>query len=449
MIIGITNFKNEKYLFKFDSINFSVTLEDIEYREKTFEDLKELFEAEYHITVLDGRTTDGNDIVFNLTNNGMQVTSPGIYSANVYSYIIFNGEKKEYNGLGIQARELDFFFDKNKALNYNVSSLDDGTMEMRVKPFKETQESFNFSLNDDEFLGSLNVSRKIIDRTIILNSELHINKVNLDNIVTELEEVVSVFSKFFRFVSNRLNVQISKVNLKSKSQDNKFRIIGEYFRKDQWSYDEMIEKDLNKIISFDLLEGSLPNLIHKISKGELYLRHLPITYKEGKNITPARFIMSSAAFEWQYKHTNDIEPESEIKQEVISYLEEVSEQKTGKDKKYIKGLLKIVKSKDNSLNQRMQKALNEHDVILTPFIKHLYSFSNIKNYSNQDISSRLAEERNNFAHGNLDKEFKGDSVYDLLLLEWLYYVIVLKEIGLSDKKIQKSINKLFHRLLDI
>lgn len=44
---------------------------------------------------------------------------------------------------------------------------------------------------------------------------------------------------------------------------------------------------------------------------------------------------------------------------------------------------------------------------------------------------------------NLDKEFIGLSLLDLVYLEYLLYAIQLKAYGLETKKIQKAINDLF------
>lgn len=61
------------------------------------------------------------------------------------------------------------------------------------------------------------------------------------------------------------------------------------------------------------------------------------------------------------------------------------------------------------------------------------------------MGERLSSQRNNFAHGNLDKEFVGLSLLDLVFLEIVLYAMQLKYYGLEEIKIKKAINELFHK----
>ena len=61
-----------------------------------------------------------------------------------------------------------------------------------------------------------------------------------------------------------------------------------------------------------------------------------------------------------------------------------------------------------------------------------------------EMGLRLSNQRNNFAHGNLDKDFIGLSLLDLVFLEYIIYAIQLKYYGVEDINIQRAINDLFH-----
>ena len=60
------------------------------------------------------------------------------------------------------------------------------------------------------------------------------------------------------------------------------------------------------------------------------------------------------------------------------------------------------------------------------------------------MGNRLSTQRNNFAHGNLDKEFVGNSLLDLLFLEEVIYAMQLKYYGITKYSIQMAIKDLFH-----
>lgn len=61
----------------------------------------------------------------------------------------------------------------------------------------------------------------------------------------------------------------------------------------------------------------------------------------------------------------------------------------------------------------------------------------------KEMGQRLADQRNHFAHGDLDKDFIGLSLLDLIYLENIIYALQLKHYGIDDLRIQKSINELF------
>lgn len=55
----------------------------------------------------------------------------------------------------------------------------------------------------------------------------------------------------------------------------------------------------------------------------------------------------------------------------------------------------------------------------------------------------MGDQRNHFAHGDLDKDFIGPSLLDLIYLEYIVYAMQLKRFGCTDENIQKAINDLF------
>ena len=60
------------------------------------------------------------------------------------------------------------------------------------------------------------------------------------------------------------------------------------------------------------------------------------------------------------------------------------------------------------------------------------------------MGQRLADQRNHFAHGDLDKDFIGLSLLDLIYLEYVIYAMQLRFYGIDNVEIQRAINELFH-----
>ena len=77
----------------------------------------------------------------------------------------------------------------------------------------------------------------------------------------------------------------------------------------------------------------------------------------------------------------------------------------------------------------------------------LFRSMNKETLKYSEMGLRLSQQRNNFAHGNLDKDFIGLSLLDLIYLEYIVYAMQLKEYGVDNKSIQRAINDLFGCLL--
>ena len=166
----------------------------------------------------------------------------------------------------------------------------------------------------------------------------------------------------------------------------------------------------------------------------------------GVDIDAARFVMITAAFEWEFdrlfpdgicKSKERVEAELIVSQK----LNELIDTSSGKTKKIYKSLLKCIERRP-SLANKIEKIGSDMGALLEPFGQQLYGFNKEElNYT--DMGKRLGDQRNYFAHGDLDKDFIGLSLLDLIFLQRIIYAIQLKISGLEDKQIQRAINDLF------
>ena len=80
--------------------------------------------------------------------------------------------------------------------------------------------------------------------------------------------------------------------------------------------------------------------------------------------------------------------------------------------------------------------------IIDLFGKRLYSLNDTELlYS--EMGKRLSDQRNNYAHGNLNIDFIDKSLLDLIYTERIVYAMQLKRYGVETKNIQNAINELF------
>ena len=97
----------------------------------------------------------------------------------------------------------------------------------------------------------------------------------------------------------------------------------------------------------------------------------------------------------------------------------------------------------SSLGDKVKAACDELDPIVGIFGKHLYSM-NHEELTYKEMGQRLGEQRNHYAHGDLDKDFIGLALLDVFFLEYIIYAMQLKRCGVDDDSIKKAINELFH-----
>lgn len=158
------------------------------------------------------------------------------------------------------------------------------------------------------------------------------------------------------------------------------------------------------------------------------MKHITENLRDARNGTSARYIMVTAGFEWEFRFLNE-----EIK---IN---------TGKNKKFFKYYRSLISKNDTSLSEKILWPLNEFDNVLKVFIKRIYKLNDVykEEFEYQKIAVRIQTQRNNIAHGNINQEIDNFYILDFLVLEWLYYAMVLHDIGLSRENIKRGINKLF------
>ncbi|HEM2940487.1 TPA: hypothetical protein U0742_001972, partial [Streptococcus suis] len=101
-----------------------------------------------------------------------------------------------------------------------------------------------------------------------------------------------------------------------------------------------------------------------------------------------------------------------------------------------------------SLSQKISQTFEEYGVtILDKFGSYLYKLNNIS-YNHSEIAERIGKQRNNFAHGNLDKEFINESLLDVVFLEQIVLAMQLQYFGIDEVETKKIINEVFcHNLI--
>ena len=204
-------------------------------------------------------------------------------------------------------------------------------------------------------------------------------------------------------------------------------------RQNEESEEYAIKKEM--CIKQQHIAGHEGEILSDIATRKLYVRHLPESYRSGRHIDAARFVMIIAAFEWEFRrlYLNGFIKLEESVEDALN--KEPDEQK--KTALLVKALKKI------PLKDRILQMFEGLSSIIDPFAKQLYRL-NKEECIYENVAERLKEQRHRFAHGDLEQDFEDLSLLDLILMERTLYVMQLRFYGIEDKEIQKSINELFH-----
>lgn len=362
-------------------------------------------------------------------------------------YILCDRGINYINRVTFKSQEINCIYPINQAYQFIYEKM--GKVSLITKEFNTTlTKEQEFVVNKikvkSHFYITTNTCNTLIDSPLSINSALifDFEKTNDYKFILRLFYIAK---KFIQFLCYRRDVYLPNVDLYAPYENVKYLKFATLH-----IIDELHSCDLNSLkekryISQSLIVGYEGKILADIADNLLYLRHLPETYKSGRLIDASRFIMIMAAFEWGFKrmYPDGIPKDSntiQIENEAMEAIEDLINKSKGKLKKKYKFLKNLISS--DNLQSKIIKTGNDFDDAIGNFGKNLYELNNeILDYSK--MGDRLANQRNNFAHGNLNKDFIGFSLLDLIYLEYIIYAMQLRYYGISDINIRKAINNLF------
>lgn len=449
MIRGLLNLKDKRCFFSLD--DFELVLEEIDDRDivtaADWDGININGKNEFP-ELLKGKDFDDHTVVFKVSH----VSKVGLktYSAKVQSYIVYKKDECPFDAIQFISEELNWFYPTRNA--YELEFIpENGQAQIQTYEYAKTDKQFSFKFNDELIKGKLNISRNWVNTTspLKLFTELSLYFNQQPN-YKRLLELTYGFINVLSFLCYRRNVSMAKADLKKLDEKTGFyKKVGTLYVSRFLGNVEKDHKNVKKrIIDISLIDESLGSLFEKILNKQIYLRHIPESLRDQKVTTLPRFVMAMAGFEWQYLLSNQDNKEFKFKkqkEEILDFLSQKISATTGKEKGYYKGIKDLV-NKDKPLSYRIEITLIKYNNILENFIKQLYS------YAEQDeetpdlgkIAKRVSTYRNKVAHGDLKESDYKFLIFDLRVMEWLYYAMVLDEVGVSGENIKRALNKLFN-----
>ena len=380
-----------------------------------------------------------------------------VLTIEVTAYIICKSNRSAIDRICFTNPEIDAIHPVNKSFvfslgtdleNFNQS----GVVSLTTNDFESTTTETQTFIVDNKavtsyFCISRGISTKLGEPPISLNSSLMFEF----EPTTEYEFILwlwHIAKDFLSYLCYRRDVYLPTVKLSAPYADGKHEEFATLYVVDENGCPSVEDIKKGRYIKQGLIAGHEGQILTDIASGELYLRHIPESYRSGRRKDAAKFVMITAAFEWEF-HRNY--PEGITKSEATQKAENEAENKLQelidndgcckKLKKIYKFLKKLVRS--DSLQSEIKQIEKDYSEIIDLFGNHLYSL-NKEQLIYSEMGKRLSDQRNHFAHGDLDQDFIDLSLLDLIFMEYIVYALQLKHYGIEVSKIQNAINDLFH-----
>lgn len=396
---------------------------------------------------------NGHKIIF-ITRQGAHIGSQNsVLFVDVVAFIECKMDRDSIDRISFSSPEIDCIHPVNQAFEYSVDGTrfsNDGVFSVTALSFDSTTtEKQVFAVDGKEVQVYFGVTRKmstkIGEAPMSLSSAMLFEFEATDD-YTFILRLWHIAKEFIRFLCYRKNVYLPITEIFAPYKDGKHEKFATLYIINESGNSEPETLKSGRYIKQKNISGFEGAILTDITDNLLYTRHFPNTYESGRHIDASRFIMIIAAFEWEFHRTYpDGVPRKEatikVETEATEAIQKLIESSSGKLKKKFQFLKKLIKS--DSLQTEIVKMGEDFDEIIGIFGKHLYQL-NGENLIYTEMGERLANQRNHFAHGDLDKDFIGLSLLDLMYMEYVVYALQLKLYGINEENIRKTINELFH-----
>lgn len=375
-----------------------------------------------------------------------------IILVKVVSYIIYKCDLEMIDRISFSCSEIDCIYPVNQAYQFTMDSEDisnTGVFSVTTLDFDSTTtERQTFRVDNKEvsvhfsILGKL--STGIGEAPISLNSAM-VFEFEPTADYTFIMSLWRIAKKFLCFLCYRKNIFLPIVEIDAPYEGGKHRTFATLHIVNENGNAKLDTLKKERFIKYEYISGFEGMILTDIANDLLYTRHFPNTYESGLHIDESRFIMITAAFEWEFhrKYPEGVPKKAatiKVEEDATEAIQKLIDSSSGKLKKKYQFLNKLIKR--DALQTEIIKIGEDFDTIIGDFGRDLYEL-NGECLVYSEMGERLANQRNHFAHGDLDKDFIGLSLLDLVYLEYVIYALQLKHYGINDYHIKRSINDLF------
>lgn len=249
----------------------------------------------------------GQSIVF-ITREGDTIESyNSVLCIQVLAVILFSTNKKMINRIAFTGPEINAIHSVGQAFSlvYEKEKSEKGIVSVQTTEYEKTTTNKNDFFVDDKTVSvHFSIGRRV--STGIQDTPLKLTSI----MVFEFEQtedyafiyrLYNIAEQFIRYLCYRKNVVIDAVELSELMDIGKYYICAKMQVLDNnQQCEKKIIKD-GRYISQHYIAGVEGKILSDIASDTIYMRHLPDSYEAGRHIDAARFVMITAAFEWEFR----------------------------------------------------------------------------------------------------------------------------------------------------
>jgi len=374
---------------------------------------------------------------------------------DVIAYIICKCNRDFIDRVSFTNPEIDAIHPVNKSfaftLGTNLENFNQtGIISLTTKDFDSTTTATQTFTVDGKavtsyFCISRGISTKLGEAPVSLNSTLmfEFEPTNEYDFIFRLWRIAK---DFLAYLCYRRDVYLPTAKLSAPYVNGTHEEFATLYVVGEDDHPSIEDIKKGRYIKQKFIAGHEGQILTDIAANKLYLRHIPESYDAGRHKDAAKFIMLISAFEWEFRriYPNGVQKSEttlaaeKAATEAIDNLFKSSSGRLRDKYRYLKKRIK-----DDPLQSEIEQIGTDFAEIIDFFGKRLYS-TNGKELVYSDMGKRLGDQRNHFAHGDLDKDFIYLSLLDLIFLERVVYAMQLKYYAIETPKIQNAINDLFN-----
>lgn len=256
-----------------------------------------------------GKCNENNKKIIFLTQlNGVIGRNNLVLHVPLIAYIVCKIASNQFCGITFCSHEIDYVFPTNQV--YNLSYNPKTIYETGITTI--TTETFQDSSTPDEYfkMGNIEImshfssirktSFKPSNPPLTINSCL-VFKFKPTESYDSILQLVYIAKQFISYLSFRNDIAFTNIFLSSPYSNDKTISTAELILIDQPFDKYELALSKGRYIKAEYIKKNMGRILESIANNTIYTQHIAESFDQSNHINAATFILTVAAFEWEFK----------------------------------------------------------------------------------------------------------------------------------------------------